>query len=442
MAKGHYAAQTAAGQALSSGECEVAADETGITLSPPADAPLHLRYEQIVRLQALDYRIVIGLEDGTAVELSQLGMLFGDLLCQVRDGRNEAWERGLFLHGVSRVDAFPCEVLLADGPCNAELRVYEDRLSVLSERGDPFGFPYALVQAATLDEAAYRVTVGLSDGERLIVGKLKQRTTELLTLLNDLLAASRKRTATMLADYLPELPALKLQPLARLMVDGVAARREEIEAIDATVWGRLERAVAATAELAETYRFLAAMASAPDVAIGLTQIRRSEEETPGTDSDGEPPTEAQPSRQDAPQEEATAEEGVEESGEGEATKSPLVTWFFCPIPAAGAVTSGLIAQEVTSETGHATYFFRVDPGADWKGALRRLNQAMLALDFRRRPIFQSKDDLGRDPYAFAMTHLPYLRALRESFAGRAIHTSPEAWKASVATILRAGPGAH
>jgi len=438
LAKGYYAAQTAAGEAVSTGECEVAADETGITLFPPADAPLHLRYEQIVHLEGADYRIAIALEDGTAVELSRLGTMFGDLLRQMRDGRNEAWERGLFLHGVNRVDAFPCELLLADGSCNAEVRVYEDRFSVLPERGDPFGFPYAFVQGATLDESTYRVTVGLSGGERLVVGKLKQRTTELLGLLNDLLKASRKRTATVLADYLPGLPVLKLQALARLMVDGVAARREDIEAIDGTVWSRLEKVVAATAGLAESYRFLAAMASAPDVAIGLKQIRWSKEEPLSEDGDGEESVEGESIQEDTSQEGASAEE----SAEGEASKSPLVTWFFCPIPAGGEVKSDFIAQEITSEAGHATYFFRVEPGAGWRGALTRLNQAMLALDFRRRPIFRSEDDLGRDPYAFAMRHLPCLRALRESFAGRAIHTSLEAWKASVESIVRASPGGH
>jgi hypothetical protein len=438
LAKAHYVAQTAAGEAVSSGECEVVADETGLILSPPADAPLNLRYEQIVHLEGSDYRIAIALEDGTAVELSRLGAMFGDLLRQVRDGRNEVWERGLFLHGVSRVDAFPYEIVLADGPCNAELRVYEDRFSVLPERGDPFGFPYAFVQGATLDESAYRLTVELSGGEGLVVGKLKQRTTELLGLLNDLLAALRTRTSAVLAGYLSGLPALKLQALARLMADGVAARREDIEAIDGTIWSRLEKVVAATAELAETYQFLAAMASAPDVAIGLKQIHRSEEKNPSEDGDGEGSVAGESSQDNTSREGASAEDNVE----GDASENPLVTWFFCPIPAGGPSKSDFIAQEITSEAGHATYFFRVEPGVGWRDALNRLNQAMLALDFRRRPIFRREDDLGRDPYAFAMRHLPCLRDLRASFAGRAIHTSLEAWKASVESIVRASPGVH
>lgn len=90
---------------------------------------------------------------------------------------------------------------------------------------------------------------------------------------------------------------------------------------------------------------------------------------------------------------------------------------------------------MTSETGHATYFYRID-GVDVKQALSILNRAMLSLDFRRRPIFLKKDQLGRDPHWFAVKRLTYLRDLRESFAGRAIHTDLESWKASVQRIIR------
>ncbi len=440
MARGHYAARTAAGEALSSGECEVEADEKAITLSPPGDAPLRFPYEQVVGLRGQDYRIEITLDDGTAIELSRLGAMFGDLLRLMLDGRNEVWERGLFLRGVKPLDAFPCEIVLASGPCPAELRLYEDRFSVLPERGDPFGFPYAFVQGAALDEGTYQVTVALSAGESLVVGKLKRRTTELVGLLNDRLAASRKRTAAALAEYLPGLPALELQALARLLADGVAARREEIEAINGTIWSQLEKVVAGTAELAETYTFLAAKSSGPDMALGLKQARPADSETKkGGESQARATGDVGSEMESGEGAQQEAEAVVAEEPAGR--QSSLVTWFFCPVPAGGLAKSDFIAQEITSEPDHATYFFRVKAGGDWKGALERLNRAMLALDFRRRPIFQSEDELGRDPHWFAMRHLPYLRALRESFAGRAIHTSPEAWKTSVERILSGGSAA-
>lgn len=442
MPRGQYAVRVGPGPSPPPAACTVQADDKGITVSPASGPPLYIRYEQTARIEGADYRIVISLEDGSAVELSMLGQMYGDLLRQMRDARNEVWERGLFLNGVRRLDAFPCEVTLAGGPCQAEVRVYEDRLSVLPEGGDPFGNPYAFVEGASLDEASHAVDIKLSDGVDLLAGKLQRRTTEFSGLLNDLLIASRGRTAEALAAYLPDLPPVKLQALARLLPDGVAACRADVEAVEPSAWARLERFVTRTPDLAESYAFLARIASAPDVAIGLKQIRWSD--------DGQGPRTPEAFGKDAA---AAHDEGIEDGGsetverpvperagpEGkdpdEAEKGALVTWFLCPIPKGGAATADYIAQEITSEEGHATYFFRVDARAGWKAARDRINRAMLSLDFKRRPIFQSEDHLGRDPHAFAVKHLPHLRLLRESFAGRAIHTSIDSWKASVARIL-------
>jgi hypothetical protein len=57
------------------------------------------------------------------------------------------------------------------------------------------------------------------------------------------------------------------------------------------------------------------------------------------------------------------------------------------------------------------------------------------LNFRRRPIYLTDDELALDPrmrrYAIAARRIPELRELRAKFIGRAIHTSEEAgWRSS------------
>ncbi len=277
MATGRCLARSPDGQQIYSGPCQFDSDDKGITVSPEADAPLRIPYEEVVGLEARDYRLSLRLDDGTSLELSLLGSMFGDLLGRMRVARNEVWERGLLLHGVRRIDAFSCELSLPQGPESGEIRLYEDRLSVLPERCDPFGYPYALLQSVTLDEATYQVSLGLDGGDSLIVGKLRQRTKEFAGLLSQLLTACRKRTAEALAEYLPELSSLKLQALARLLPDGLAARREDIEAIDPEVWDRLEKVVVGAPKLAETYAHLKAMASPGDVAIGIKRRRPAED---------------------------------------------------------------------------------------------------------------------------------------------------------------------
>lgn len=71
--------------------------------------------------------------------------------------------------------------------------------------------------------------------------------------------------------------------------------------------------------------------------------------------------------------------------------------------------------------------------------VRRLNRALVMINFRREPIYLSDDSLMSQAryrhYAIGCRKLPVLRDLRASYIGRAIHTSPEAWEKQVNTLL-------
>ena len=129
-------------------------------------------------------------------------------------------------------------------------------------------------------------------------------------------------------------------------------------------------------------------------------------------------------------------------------------WFFFPIAAqqGGREPRNVVAWEAVSASGRATYFFRMVPereadqlkdsataGQAVEKAIGRLNAALAILNFRRRPIYLSDDELEMNPryhrYAIACRRLPEVQQLRASFLGRAIHSSPEAWKEQVASIL-------
>lgn len=379
--------------------------EPGFVMLRPTDAPpLVIPHEQVVALSGADYALTFELDEGGSLRVSKIGQTHGDLLIRAREARNEAWEKGLFLNGVRLVDAFEAEVTHGAMQATAEVRLYEDRLSVLPEAGDPFGLPYALARHVSFDPDSYRVSVS-TDSEPLVFGMLKLRTTEFARLLGDLIAASSARTASLLAEHPPGAAATGLSELSALMGDGIAARREDIDRLVPGAWERLESLVVCSDELRQTYEFLASQSSAPDLALGIKQKRGTGEEGPGSeDPDGE-------------------------NEDDDADASPLFTWFFCPMPRGDG---GFIAQEITSESGHATYFFRVADD-DWKAALARLNRAMLSLNFKRRPIYEDVEQESK--YSFAIKHLSYLRELRAAFAGRAIHTSFDAWKASVERIL-------
>jgi len=112
-----------------------------------------------------------------------------------------------------------------------------------------------------------------------------------------------------------------------------------------------------------------------------------------------------------------------------------------------------VAQEITSEGGHATYVFRLmEPErfaalaadaveAEVAAAVARLNRALLSLNFRREPIYTSDEQIQEGPfgrYRVALRKLDYLQWARKAFLGRALHTDPAAWRSQLdAAVERA-----
>ena len=140
--------------------------------------------------------------------------------------------------------------------------------------------------------------------------------------------------------------------------------------------------------------------------------------------------------------------------DADASAPETLYWFLFPLAAkaGSSAPANVVAWEASSRSGRATYFFRlVDPAqaaqladpsraaAIVDAAIRRLNRVLAMLNFRRRPIYLSDDELAMDPrfhrYAIAARRLPEVREVRASFLGRALHTSPEAWQTQVASIL-------
>jgi len=132
-------------------------------------------------------------------------------------------------------------------------------------------------------------------------------------------------------------------------------------------------------------------------------------------------------------------------------------WFLIPIYSTNSKEPGnAVAMETISGEGEgggkATYFFRIVSRKDYPNFknieelhlevdnfIRRINRCMLAINFRREPIYLPDERL-KEPqyqkYQFAIAKIPELQTLRKLFIGRVIHSSPEQWKQDVMDLLR------
>jgi hypothetical protein len=191
----------------------------------------------------------------------------------------------------------------------------------------------------------------------------------------------------------------QLQRLVTLMPEGRSAALGEMAAIDP----RLPDAIIAKAvdeHLRPYFDALLARSSKDRLMAGFKFIREDEE----------------------PEEDAEGRQSSEEERE------PFFFWFFFPLTG-----KDLVAWESTMGSGRATYFFRAQGPAD--RAIQRLTRGLSLVNFRREPVYLPDASLEQQPkfrrYLIGARKLPDLRELRSAYAGRAVHSSPEAWAGQV-----------
>jgi hypothetical protein len=335
----------------------------------------------------------------------------------------------------------------------AEIRLYRSNLAVLATCGQSFQWRLADIDVVRFEPGSHEVA--LESGEEcLTVSGLARRTEEFARRVREAIGGVLAKGGQALHVAFPFLNPDQLQSAADVLREGRSASVAKLTSIHP----RIPTALAANAvdlELRPYYQELLKRTAEGLLYAGFKLIRPEEK----IDDQAEKAEESQTENADQREARAGAPENgtsveVDADGEGPDT----LYWFFFPLAAkAGAAEpANVVAWEASSRSGRATYFFRLvetsqashlcDPqeaGVLVDGAVRKLNRVLAMLNFRRRPIYLSDDELEMNPryhrYAIACRRITELQEMRRNFLGRAIHSSPEAWQAQLASILaRAG----
>ena len=503
-----------------SGEAVPASVEVGeesVTIVPERGDPVTLEYLDVDDVWDDDYTLHLTDFAGRMYDLSMLGKAYGQVLADVRKLRNEKLQHDLLLTGINLQDTFPANHFTGAEPVPCEIRVFEDLVVVVPERGVMWGLPYSFVEDVRFDEELYQVHVATDDGGSVVFGMMGKRSTEFVKGLRRNLDALAARTARTLGGLVPGLEPAVLSAVAARMRDGRAVQQREVDAVAPGVWPRLVDAVMGTPELRSTYDRLTSMCPPGWSALGVKAVLTESEDAGGGGSEpwekasggtsreghlqhtrdvqaanraesngrssGMPPGmggmmaqmgdqmsgaasaaaseaakaavaeamaqmqggQAQPASAPAASDSGTEGAGTAEGDDAEAAaeeegRAQTVQWFFTPL-ADGGRPLNAVAQEVTSEKGHATYVFRLMPPSEFESArsagdaalagavtagVARLNRALLTLNFRREPIYLTDEQIATGRYAryrAAVRKLDYLQWTRQAFLGRAIHNT-------------------
>lgn len=401
-----------AGSEKAAGEGQAQLDRDALSVQPKFGEALYFSLRDVLTLSEADFEVHLSLPDKEELVIRDLGYRHEDFLKNLSRQRSEVLLRDMLMDENLLDSGAEAELHYLNesgqevekGTC--EPRLYETALVILPELGDPIRIPYSLT--ADVGAEDYVLAISTEFGEKIILSQMGGRFQPFCKRLSESISALSLKAQSILKELLPEASPAVIREAARLMKDGKAARKGDLDAIAPPLSAALESKMEA-AGLKDSYSFLKSLSQHDDLFVGLKR-------------------------------------GLLGDLTGE------YIWFLIPFYGGDGKPANAIAMEAASDCGggKATYFFRIVgrgyPNLNDPEDLRRrtaelikqMNRCLITVNFRREPIYLAEDELNTPRYSryrFAIQKLPPLQMLRRHFIGRVIHLSPEQWEKDVADLL-------
>lgn len=389
--------------------------EDNLSVLPKFGEPLFLALRDILEISEDDYKIHLNLTSKEKLTIFNLGYKYEDFLRILSRLRNEILLKDMLMQETLRKSGVESEFVhfeengqeLQKGKC--EPRLYETALVIIPEKGELIRIPYSDILEIQVEDFQLAITTDF--GEKLVFSRMGKHFDPFTKTLSDLMNELSLKVQSSLKELLPEADPSVIRRVARFMKEGKAAKRSDLESISPDLWVELEKKLEA-AGIKEEYDFLKSLSQKEKMCIGLKR-------------------------------------GLLGDLTGE------YIWFLIPVYSTNPQQPGnAVAMEAISGEGRgkATYFFRIVSRKDYPNFksidelhreadnfIKRINRCMLAINFRREPIYLPDERLEEpqyQKYKFAIAKIPALRQLRQLFIGRVIHSSPEQWKNDVMDLLK------
>jgi hypothetical protein len=422
---------------LAKGEAELKLENEKLYVLPKFGEVIQLSLIDIAEIMPHDYSLEMTLSSREILSVFDLGYKYEDLVLNLFHLRNEIILKYLLMNESAKRSGIWGELTLVDASGKVkqfercEIRLYETSMVLMPAMGEPIKVLHSnIAQAETKD---YTISITTESGEKLNISKLGK---EFESTARDLSAAMNQlnlQSQALIKDLVPLADPSIIRAVSRLLKDGKAARRTDIESESPEVWSALEKKLQQTSIWNE-YQYLKSIGHQEKIAIGIKR---------GLMGDltgnylwllipiyGKDPKFAKAMVMEAVRlpsdlpENQSQEEGMR-----------------------------LEADSNTATGGNATYVFRIVSPKDSTGftgnekgldarvdnMISTINQLMLDINFRREPIFLSDELLRTEPkyakYRYATQKIQSLKELRHLFMGRIIHSSFEQWKTDIADLL-------
>lgn len=410
-----YSLSDVAGLITEKDNVRVRLGEDNLSVLPEFGEPLFIALRDILEISEDDYHIHLNLTSKEKLTIFNLGYKHEDFLRVLSRLRNEILLKDMLMQETLRKSGVESDFVrfeengqeLQKGKC--EPRLYETALVIIPEKGELIRIPYSDI--SEIQAVDFQLAITTDFGEKLVFSRMGKQFDPFTKTLSDLMNELSLKVQSSLKELLPKADPSVIRRVARFMKEGKAAKRSDLESISPELWVELEKKLEA-AGIKEEYDFLKSLAQTEKMCIGLKR-------------------------------------GLLGDLTGE------YIWFLIPIYSTNPQQPGnAVAMEAISGEGggKATYFFRIVGRKEYPNFksleelhrevdnfIKSINRCMLAINFRREPIYLPDERLEEpqyQKYKFAIAKIPALRQLRQLFIGRVIHSSPEQWKNDVMDLLK------
>lgn len=438
------------GNKVAGGEAKATVSDDSVSIVPASGESLLFSPREIVDFKEGDYKIRLTLTSGEKLALFHIGHYYEDFLRILSSTRNQVVSDDMLMKEAVVFDAASADFRYSEADGTAILKgecrpkLFETGIVIMPSMGEPVRIPYSDIME--IQEEEYSVFLTLESGRTLALLRMGRESGPFKKALNGAMNELSLKAMSALKEILPMTDSLTIRKAARLMREGRAAMKKDLDAISPGIWESLEYKLK-SAGIGEEYEYLKSISQKDSMCIGikrglmgdftgeylwlLAPVYSTDHKKPGNAIIMESVM-VQVNEDEAESPEEFEEEEIEPTEEEEVESAE--------------------GESDQSSQGKATYIFRMAGRKEYKeyndlNELHReaarftgmLNRSLIAVNFRREPIYLSDDKLQGpkyNKYQHSIQRLPELRTLRDHFVGRVMHKSRDQWKADLADALK------
>jgi len=398
-------------------ECSLFAEEVKITLYPDEMLvaalfdQIPIPYGHIKALDFQSYRLTLDTAEGPIAftRMGQAAEWLYDKLCQAY---HDAVLRALLVEGEHQFEASG-RFRLKEGNVPLEeqgvVRLYQDCLCLLPPNENARRIPLCFVTA--MEKGDFSRTLRLSTGESYTLSHMGRELENLDRLITANIRALREQTLAFHKTLAPDLSPMQAAAAGKLMPLGAAAPMASILSFAPPLEKALKQKIRES-RLASAYPWLERLSGGNGITIG-----------------------AKPAPEKEPEDELPEAEAAEKTTPEEPAEPAPILWVVAAVKEQGVAA---VELALADNEAAATYLYRIK--GDGAAFSMQLHRGLEAAGFQRELILLPEEKLALPEHIAAfmlIRRTPALQLMRESFAGRAIHSSEERWKRD---IMKCGMG--